>query len=44
MQVVEFKQCLAGWDLDVGRVLHVEAWAGVGDKNFRFAAVSSMEK
>ena len=44
MQVVEFKLCLAGWDLDVGRGLHIEAWATVGDKNFRYVTLSSMGK
>lgn len=39
-----FKQCLAGWVVDVGRGLHTEAWAGAGGKNFRVGAQSSMEK
>lgn len=38
------KQRLAGWDVDVGRVLHMEARAGAGHKNFRLATKSSMEK
>lgn len=44
MPVVGFKQCLDGWDVVVGRGLHIEAWAGAGGKNFRFGTQSSMEK